>query len=197
MPSKTVKVETPDAHGSGAFVAADLVVTAAHVIHPQDQDEPWEAGRLTITLPDHHGTELPVLARLCHPRWGGEFNATADIAILRVGEPQRGLVVPFASNAAARQRAVSITGYREGPNQGTVTRVAGAGGRDVFDSDDLAYHEGVSGALVVTIAGQAIGVATRSAAVPTHDAFIGIPFLDSGGESNLAWLIANCPAEDD
>jgi S1-C subfamily serine protease len=188
LAGSTVRICTPDAIGSGAFVRADLVVTAAHVIHPADQNQPWDARKISVVLGD--GTELTVVARLCTQRWAADLAATADMAILRVGAARPGDVVATASNAAAKNRTVTITGYLEGPNSGTITR---SGATDpIFESDDLVFHDGVSGAAVIAANGQAIGIATRSPDSPTDDAFVGIPFLDD----NLAWLIQNCPKED-
>jgi hypothetical protein len=192
MASKTVKVSTPGEHGSGVFVAPDLVVTAAHVIQPAENDAPWPPRRLSVTLFD--GTLLPVIARLCHKDWPGA-EVTGDIAIVRVADPQDDLVVPFVSNAPAKRRAVTITGYREGPNVGRVSRIAGDAGLDFFESDDLAFHRGVSGAPVMA-GPRAIGIATQSFDTPTKQATIGVPFLDTAEESNLAWLIDQCPTGD-
>ena len=192
MASNTVKIETPLAHGSGGFVSGDLVVTAAHVIHP-DNDVPWPAKKLTVVLFD--GTELKVIACQTHPRWAGSFDATADIAVVRVELDQPDIVVPFASDLpAGSPRKVTITGYREGANTGTVTRVAGDQGRDAFVSDNLAYHDGVSGTpVLLQRGGPAVGIATRSPTTPSPGAFIGVPFLANPDENNLQWLIDHCP----
>src|SRR5215467_6648964 len=130
MPSTIVQVRTPDSHGSGAFIARDLVVTAAHVIHPRDQEEPFAAADLAVVL--HDGSELPVIARLCHERWTASFHATADIAVVRVGEPRPDLVVDVLHNVSSVKRKVTITGYFEGARAGTVTRVSGMEGRDTL-----------------------------------------------------------------
>ncbi len=190
MASNTVKVATPTSHGSGAFIANDLVVTAAHVIHPDDRAKPWPAGKLTVTLFD--GTKVKAIGRICHVRWTDAFGATADMAVVRVASPQPNSVVAFASDEAADDRRVSITGFWEGPNEGTVSTEAGASGRDLLASDDLVFHEGVSGAPIVD-GGIAIGIATRSPDSPTPGALIGVPFLNNANEQNLEWLIANCP----
>jgi V8-like Glu-specific endopeptidase len=192
MASISVQVQTPDSFGSGAFIARNLLVTAAHVIHPRDQGDPYPVKKLTVVLWD--AIELAVVGRLCHPRWAAGFDATGDMAILRVAEDQPGLVLGWRSNLSAVKRPVTITGFREGPNTGTVTRVSNPNGADAFHSDDLAFHEGVSGAPVIAATGQAIGIATRSPGAATADSFIGIPFLDTTQEKNLSWLIANCPS---
>lgn len=189
-----VQVRTPDSFGSGSFVAPDLVMTAAHVIHPRDHTEPFTTGQLTVVLRD--GSELGVLARLCHERWTAEFHATADMAVLRVDVPQPRLVLGCVPNPLARNRRVVIAGFFEAPRAGTVTRVSGLAGRDVLRSDNLSFHEGVSGAPVVDTAGRAIGVAVRSPEAAMADAFIGIPFLDNTDERNLARLIERCPQQD-
>jgi len=189
-----VQVKTPDSHGSGAFIAPDLVVTAAHVIHPRDRPEPFPPRRLTIILRD--GTELGVIARLCHERWTESFHATADMAVVRVDEPRPGLVLGLVPNPLARKRKVIITGFFEGPRAGTVTRVSGASGRDILSSDDLAFHPGVSGAPVVDISGRALGVATRSPDAALAGSFVGIPFLDNDQERNLARLIEGCAQQE-
>jgi S1-C subfamily serine protease len=191
MASIFVQVQTPDSFGSGAFISRNLLVTAAHVIHPRDQSDPYPAKKLTVVLWD--ATALAVIGRLCHQRWTASFDATADMAVIRVADDQPGLVLAWKSNLNAVKRAVTITGFREGPNTGTVTRVSNPNGADAFHSDDLAFHEGVSGAPVIAATGQAIGIATRSPGAPTTDSFIGIPFLDTTQEKNLSWLIANCP----
>jgi V8-like Glu-specific endopeptidase len=189
-----VQVKTPDSHGSGAFVGRDLVMTAAHVIHPRDRAEPYLPGELTVICRD--GTELAVTARLCHERWTQSFHATADIALVRVGEPRPDLVLGFVANLQVTKRKVTITGFLEGPRVGSVTRVSGQDGRDTLQSDDLVFHEGVSGAPVVDATGKAIGVATRSPEAATGGAFIGIPFLDNDQERNLARLIERCAKQD-
>lgn len=189
-----VQVRTPDSHGSGGFIAPDLVVTAAHVIHPRDQPLPYAARRLTVIL--RNGNELAVVARLCHERWTASFHATADIAVVRVREPQPGLVLSVVPNPVATRRKVFITGFCEGARNGTVTRVTGQNGRDILQSDDLSFHEGVSGAPVTDASGRALGVATRSPFAATAAAFIGIPFLDNEQECNLARLIERCAQQD-
>jgi V8-like Glu-specific endopeptidase len=189
-----VQVKTPDSHGSGAFIGRDLVLTAAHVVHPRDRGEPYAAGELLVIRRD--GTELRVIARLCHERWTQSFLATADIAVVRVGEPQPDIVLGCMANQQSRTRKVTITGFFEGPRTGSVTRVAGPDGRDMLQSDDLVFHEGVSGAPVVDAAGKAIGVAVRSPEAATDSAFIGIPFLDNDQERNLARLIERCAKQD-
>lgn len=194
MGLSVVQIMTPDSHGSGAFVARDLVVTAAHVIHPRDRDEPTASKKLAVILRD--GTELTVLARLCHHRWTQSFAATGDMAIVRVEVAQPGLVIACDANPQAQHRKVTITGFFEAPRSGTVTRVAGPSGRDTLHSDDLTFHEGVSGAPVVGVDGRAIGIATRSPDDIMEGAFVGIPFLDADQEKNLSWLIRHCPPED-
>jgi V8-like Glu-specific endopeptidase len=189
-----VQVKTPDSHGSGGFVAADLVVTAAHVIHPRDQPAPFAARRLKVIL--RSGLELGVVARLCHDRWSASFHATADIAVVRVAEPHPELVLGVVSNPQANRRKVTITGFFEGPRTGTITRVGGQLGRDILASDDLVFHEGVSGAPVTDASGRALGVATRSPSAATAGAFVGIPFLDDEQERNLARLIERCARQD-
>ena len=166
-------------------------MTAAHVIHPRDQSDPYPAKKLTVVLWD--GTELAVIGRLCHGRWTEAFDATGDMAVVRVETDQPGVMVAWKANLNPVKRAVTITGFREGPNSGTVTRVGNPNGADALHSDDLVFHEGVSGAPVIGSNGQAIGIATRSPDAPTVDSFIGIPFLDTPQEANLSWLIANCP----
>jgi hypothetical protein len=91
---------------------------------------------------------------------------------------------------------VTITGFLEGPRTGTVTRMAGQLGRDILASDDLVFHEGVSGAPVTDATGKALGVATRSPPAATAGAFVGIPFLDNEQECNLARLIERCVQEE-
>jgi V8-like Glu-specific endopeptidase len=189
-----VQVRTPDSHGSGAFVGRDLVMTAAHVIHPRDRGEPYAPGELKVIRRD--GTELSVIARLCHERWTRSFHATADIALVRVDAPQPDLVLGCIANSPAKKRKVTITGFFEGPRTGSVTRMVGPDGRDTLQSDDLVFHEGVSGAPVVDASGKAIGVATRSPDAALDGAFIGIPFLDNDQERNLARLIERCAKQD-
>jgi V8-like Glu-specific endopeptidase len=189
-----VQVKTPDSHGSGGFVAPDLVVTAAHVIHPRDQVEPFAAHRLSVIL--RNGTELAVVARLCHERWTASFHATADIAVVRVGERRPDLVLGVAPIPLAKKRKVTITGFLEAPRTGTVIRIGGQHGRDILQSDDLAFHEGVSGAPVTDASGRALGVATRSPLAAMAGAFVGIPFLDNEHERNLARLIERCAHQD-
>jgi hypothetical protein len=189
-----VQVKTPDSHGSGGFVAPDLVVTAAHVIHPRDQPEPFAARRLKVIL--RSGLELGVVARLCHERWTASFHATADIAVVRVGEPRPELVLALIPNPVVRRRKVTITGFFEGPRTGTVTRVGGQNGRDILQSDDLVFHEGVSGAPVTDASGRALGIATRSPQAAIEGAFVGIPFLDNEQECNLARLLERCAHQD-
>lgn len=189
-----VQVRTPDSHGSGGFVAPDLVVTAAHVIHPRDQSEPFAARRLKVIL--RNGGELAVVARLCHERWTASFHATADIAVVRVDEPRPDLVLALIPNPVVRKRKVTITGFFEGPRTGTVTRIAGQNGRDILQSDDLVFHEGVSGAPVTDASGRALGIATRSPLAAIEGAFVGIPFLDNEQECNLARLIERCAHQD-
>ncbi len=191
----TVRIATPEDLGSGAFITPDLVVTAAHVIHPPDEDAPFEARHITVILQD--GTELDVVARLCMQRWTDSFDATADMAVVRVDTPRPGDVIAYASNPAANAHAVTVTGYGEAARSGTATRVRDQAGHDSFESDDLAFHDGVSGAPVVAGNGQAIGIATRSPPEPTAGSFIWIPFLDSASETNLPWLIQHCPQEED
>jgi V8-like Glu-specific endopeptidase len=189
-----VQVKTPGSHGSGGFVAPDLVVTAAHVIHPRDQPEPFAARRLKVIL--RNGTELAVIARLCHDRWTASFHPTADIAVVRVDEARPELVLGLVPNPVANKRKVIITGFFEGPRSGTVTRIGGQNGRDVLESDDLVFHEGVSGAPVTDASGRALGVATRSPVAVMEGAFVGIPFLDNDQERNLARLIERCAQQD-
>jgi hypothetical protein len=189
-----VQVKTPDSHGSGGFVAPDLVVTAAHVIHPRDQVEPFAARRLSVVL--RNGAELAVVARLCHERWTASFHATADIAVVRVIERRPDLVLALAPIPLARKRKVTITGFLEAPRAGTVIRVGGQNGRDILQSDDLSFHEGVSGAPVTDAGGRALGVATRSPFAAMEGAFVGIPFLDNEQERNLARLIERCAQQD-
>jgi V8-like Glu-specific endopeptidase len=189
-----VQVKTPDSHGSGGFVAPDLVVTAAHVIHPRDQSAPFAARRLKVIL--RSGVELGVVAVVCHERWTAAFHATADIAVVRVDEPRPELVLAVVPNPLAKRRKVTITGFFEGPRTGTVTRMGGQLGRDILASDDLAFHEGVSGAPVTDASGNALGVATRSPQVATAGAFVGIPFLDNEQERNLARLIERCAQQE-
>jgi hypothetical protein len=189
-----VQVKTPDSHGSGGFVAPDLVVTAAHVIHPRDQSAPFAARRLKVIL--RNGVELAVVARLCHERWAAAFHATADIAVVRVAEPRPELVLGVVPNPQLKRRRVTITGFFEGPRTGTVTRMTGQLGRDILASDDLVFHDGVSGAPVTDATGKALGVATRSPTAATAGAFVGIPFLDNEQECNLARLIERCAQEE-
>jgi V8-like Glu-specific endopeptidase len=189
-----VQVKTPDSHGSGGFVAPDLVVTAAHVIHPRDQVEPFAARRLKVIL--RSGAELAVIARLCHERWTASFHATADIAVVRVNEARPDLVLGLTPILLAKKRKVTITGFFEAPRTGTVIRVGGQDGRDILQSDDLAFHEGVSGAPVTDATGRALGVATRSPPAAAAGSFVGIPFLDNEQERNLARLIERCPQQD-
>ena len=175
-------------------MAPDLVVTAAHVIHPRDQVEPFPAKRLKVIL--RGGLELDVVARLCHERWTASFHATADIAVVRVNEPRPDLVLTLTPLPLARKRKVTVTGFLEGPRTGTVIRIGGQNGRDILQSDDLAFHEGVSGAPVTDATGRALGVATRSPMSPMEGAFVGIPFLDNEQERNLARLIERCAQQD-
>jgi S1-C subfamily serine protease len=189
-----VQVKTPDSHGSGAFVGRDLVLTAAHVIHPRDRGEPYAPGDLKVICRD--GSELGVVARLCHDRWARAFQATADIALVRVDNPKPDLVVACLTNQLCKKRKVTVTGFFEAPRAGSVTRVSGPDGRDTLQSDDLVFHEGVSGAPVLDAAGKAIGVATRSPEASSAGAFIGIPFLDNDQERNLARLMERCAKQD-
>jgi hypothetical protein len=77
-----------------------------------------------------------------------------------------------------------------------VTRWGGQLGRDFVASYDLAFPVGVRGAPVPDASGNALGVATRSPAVATAGAFVGIPFLDNEQERNLARLIERCAQQE-
>jgi hypothetical protein len=189
MARHVVQIKTPTGIGSGAFVRRDLVLTAAHVIQPKGSGAPYAARRLAVLLRD--GTRIGVSARLCHRKW--ETWWACDIAILRTTTTQPSLVIPTEIEPIASHRAVTVTGYREAPASGSVTRIGGIDGRDTFESDDLAFHEGVSGAPILDVNDVAIGIGTRSPSTPTPHAFIGVPFLDESHESNLSWLIKNCP----
>ncbi|MCW5807505.1 MAG: trypsin-like peptidase domain-containing protein [Deltaproteobacteria bacterium] len=172
---------------------SDLVITAAHVLQPLGQSQPWPAQALRVTLPD--GTDLEVVARLCHPRWPND-PITADIAIVRVEKPQSALVLDCVSNAQARARKVWIRRFNEAEQEGTVTRVSQGAGLYDLESDDLSFHHGVSGAPILATNDKVIGIATQSHDDPAPNTSIGLPFIDNAYESNLAWLIANCPDED-
>jgi S1-C subfamily serine protease len=184
--ASSVQVNCPSLHGTGAFIAPGLVVTAAHVVHPRSQVRSFPANRIMVRLPD--GTPIKATAVWCHHRWEQDFRPTSDIALVRVSQ-RPSIVFARRMDVAARRLAVAVLGFREGPRAGTVTRVADPDGHDSFDSSDLSYHAGVSGAPIVDDGGRAIGIATRSGDFAMPDAFIGLPFIDD----NLGWLLRNAP----
>jgi hypothetical protein len=162
------------------------VVTAAHVVHPRSRSTPFPARRIRVVLPT--GGMLVPTAAWCHYRWEDDFRPTSDIALLRV-DAVASLVYRRKLDVDADELSVRVRGFLEGPRDGHVTRVADPDGHDSFESSDLSYHEGVSGAPILDDDGIAIGIATRSAYVPVPDAFIGLPFI----ADNLGWLLDNAP----
>ncbi len=180
----SVQISCPSRHGTGAYIGAGLVVTAAHVVHPRNHAK-FAANRVRVVLPN--GNALVAKAVWCHHRWDLDFRATSDMALIRVA-PTASLVFSRRMDVDAAALAVDVLGYREGPRTGHVTRVDDPDGNS-FKSNDLAYHEGVSGAPIVDGNGNAIGIATRSPDIPTPASFVGLPFISD----NLGWLLNNAP----
>jgi S1-C subfamily serine protease len=170
-----VQVTRPSGHGSGAFIAPDLVLTAAHVVRRRG-DPPFPIGSLRVVLPG--GPTLLVRAQLCLDAWGDRGDLTADMAILRVTTPQAALAVGFLLDQKPRRQRVEVMGFLEGVRPGTVSRAADpGGGNDIVQSSDMMFHDGVSGSPIFDANGVAIGIVTATPDSPTTDAFIGLPLL--------------------
>lgn len=187
-----VRIITPQAVGSGVFIAPDLVITAAHVLQPHTpvaMPAPW----IKVALPD--GSTLPASSAICHPGWGvggTSFDATMDMAVLRVagGTGQATTVVQGAPAASLKVFVVGIdANLNRVETPGTVTRIAHPRGFDTLVSSDLSFPSGVSGGPICTPDGSAIGIATWSPPGPVPGALVGIPFLSQ----TLGWLQAHCP----
>ncbi len=178
-----VQITRPSGHGSGAFIAPDLVLTAGHVVRRRG-DPPFPTTSLRVVLPG--GPTLLVRAQLCLDGWNDRGDLTADMAILRVTNPQPGLAINFLLDQSPRRQHVEVMGFLEGLRPGTVSRTTDpSGGGDVVQSSDMMFHDGVSGAPIFDARGTAIGIVTATPDSPTPDAFIGLPLLTE----NLSLLV--------
>ena len=182
-----VQVTRPGGHGSGAFIAPDLVLTAGHVVRRRG-DPPFPTTSLRIVIAG--GPTLLVRAQLCLDAWNDRGDLTADMAVLRVTSPQPALAIKFGLDQAPKRQRVEVMGFLEGIRPGTISRAADpGGGTDVVRSSDMMFHDGVSGAPIFDASGTTIGIVTATPDSPTPDAFIGLPLLTE----TLSLLINRIP----
>ncbi len=156
---------------SGIAIAADLVLTADHVVE-RDED-------LSIVTPDDYESAAQLVGR----------DPASDIAVLRV--PNGGLTPATQADAAARVgQLILMVGRptRSGPmaSLGIVSAVSGPwrGGRggmlDRVIRTDATPYPGFSGGPLVTAGGAIVGMTTTGL---TNGPAVGIP-------SAIAWTIA-------
>jgi S1-C subfamily serine protease len=182
-----VQISRPSGHGSGAFIAPDLVLTAAHVVRRR-AEAPFPTQTLRVVLPG--GPALPVRALRCLNGWNDRGDLTEDMAILRLASPQPSLVIDYALDLSPQQQLVEVMGFLEGVRAGKVSRATAPGDEgEILRSSDLMFHDGVSGAPIFGADGKALGIVTATPESPTRDAFIGLPLLID----NLAALLQSLP----
>jgi S1-C subfamily serine protease len=182
-----IQVTRPSGHGSGVFIAPDLVLTAGHVVRRRGES-PFPTQTLRIVLPG--GPTLPVRAQRCMNGWSDRGELTEDMAVLRVASPQPSLVIDYALDLSPQQQRVEVMGFLEGVRAGKVSRATGTGDDgEILRSSDLMFHDGVSGAPIFGADGKALGIVTATPDSPTRDAFIGLPLLSD----NLAVLLQSLP----
>ena len=141
----------PRFSSSGAFWRPGVIVTAEHTVRREEE--------ITVTLPD--GTNAPATL-------AGTDQGT-DIAVLKV--ESAGVALPTTETPQPGNLALAIGRSEDsGVNatMGVISAVSGSwrtwrGGRlDHYIRLDLTLYPGSSGAVVVDVAGRAIGIATSA-----------------------------------
>lgn len=161
---------------SGVAVAADLVLTADHVIEREEE----------ITIYTSQGQELKAVIAGRDP--------ASDLAVLRVNDG--GLVPAVLSEEQPRVGELALTLARPGTNgmQAGLALVSAVGGRgrgrraarlERYLRLDAAAYPGFSGGALVNGEGQVLGINTSGL---SHSAFLSIP-------AALAWEIGQTLVE--
>lgn len=107
---------------TGALIAANLVLTAAHCVMNPD-DSPVDAGRITFKAGFSHGTslaEVPVARTIVDPAYRKQNPASIDmverdVALLQLNDPIPSSVIsPFSIARPGTGDEVSVVSYAEG-----------------------------------------------------------------------------------
>jgi S1-C subfamily serine protease len=168
----TVIIESRGGHGSGVFISPTQVLTARHVAEHVE-------GGLKVRGPE--GDIYHII---------GVANGPADIAILTVDRPIRG--VPLKTSCRPLERGDKITFYANplniefaGPFEITFV-----GGKPIIKYDDTESHEmmdsallvsgesepGVSGAGVIDSSGRVVGVYNFAWNGTTYGGFVSLSY---------------------
>lgn len=143
---------------TGALIAADLVLTAAHCVLSPD-GSPVDAGRITFRAGLSHGTalaEVPVARTIADPAYRQQAAASVemverDVALLQLADPiPSSLISPFAVGRPGTGSEVGVVSYAQGREEvlswQRVCQVVGRQGRLIAFDCDVTF--GSSGAPV-------------------------------------------------
>lgn len=151
----TVRVDARRGHpASGIALAADLVLTADHVVDPARE----KAGTITVGLPDGRSLAATVAGR----------DSSTDLAVLRVADA--GLTPAVAAPGEARPGALALIVARPGASpMASLAVLAGVGGPartrrggmlERYLLVDTVMYPGFSGGALISASGQVLGLAT-------------------------------------